>query len=364
MNTNVLRAPLIKSAIVLVIFSLLVYFTSTSEGSVWIAIGSLVVAGFRTIQWAVALSIGLIVCIAVMIGIFLGAAALFNPASASRMYEALLQTLSAWGTPVAGLFAAKPKEELTTVLDGFGSELKKDFSADIQTTRSDLKNTRTELETKLGSISSRLANLEQTTGGLAAVDQLETVAGQVKETAETTAEIKTALDSLKSSIEKTAKQVQEISAEAILGDLPARLEALEQKKIPEPPPAVDVTPMQKDIAAVQAELATLKKQQAEKTVADPVKVAKPAAKPVAKKAAKKAPGKTEKDEEHRIFSYFDNDDDKKKVAELVASTLKKDMSYKQVMDFVAKKLGGKKGEMITSHPSLSKDYIRMCRKKA
>jgi len=119
MNRNVLRAPLIKSAIVLVIFSLLVYFTSTSpEGSVWTSIGTIFVAGFRTIQWAVALSIGLIVCIAVMIGIFLGAAALFNPASASRMFEALLQTLSAWITPVAGIFASEPKEKLTTVLDG------------------------------------------------------------------------------------------------------------------------------------------------------------------------------------------------------------------------------------------------------
>jgi len=47
----------------------------------------------------------------------------------------------------------------------------------------------------------------------------------------------------------------------------------------------------------------------------------------------------------------------------VASTLKKDMSYKQVMDFVAKELGGNKGKIITSHPSLSKDYIRQCRRK-
>jgi alanyl-tRNA synthetase len=370
MNRNVLRAPLIKSAIVLVIFSLLVYFTSTSpEGSVWTSIGTIFVAGFRTIQWAVALSIGLIVCIAVMIGIFLGAAALFNPASASRMFEALLQTLSAWITPVAGIFASEPKEKLTTVLDGFGNALKKDISADIQSTRSDLKNTRTELETKLGSISSRLTDIEQATTALAPVEQVETLAGEVKGTVETADEIKTALDSLKSSIDKTAKRVQELSGEAILGDLPARLEALEQKKIPEPPPAVDITPIQKDIAAVQAELAALKKQLAEEPAKDAAPAAKAATKPAAKKAPKKppakaAPAKANKDEEHRIFSYFDNDDDKKKVAELVASTLKKDMSYKQVMDFVAKKLGGKKGEMITSHPSLSKDYIRMCRKKA
>jgi len=372
MNTNVLRAPLIKSAIVLLIFSLLVYFTGTSpEGSVWTSIGSILVAGFRTIQWAVALSIGLIVCIAVMIGIFLGAAALFNPQSASRMLEALVQTLAGWITPVAGLFAAKPKKEFSTILDGFGTELKKNINADIQTTRSDLKNTRTKLETKLGSLSSRLADFEQTTSGLAAVDQLEILAAEVKETAETTAGIKAALDSLKSSLDKTTKQVQKISSEAILGDLPARLEAVEKKEIPEPPPAVDLTPLQKDIAAVQAELASLKKQQAEKSTTPAAKTvakpAAPAAKTTAKKPAAKSPAKaakTAKDEEHRIFSYFDNDDDKKKVAELVASTLKKDMSYKQVMDFVAKKHGGKKGEMITSHPSLSKDYIRMCRKKA
>ena len=91
--------------------------------------------------------------------------------------------------------------------------------------------------------------------------------------------------------------------------------------------------------------------------------------PAAKAAPKAAPQKTASqkkstEEEHRIFSYFDDPADKQKVADIVASTLKKDMSYKQVMDLVAKEIGGEKGAIITSHPSLSKDYIRQCRRKA
>ena len=347
MKPNVLQAPLIKSAIVLVIFSLLIYFTSTSpEGSVWGSIGSIFIFAFRTIQWALALAIGLIVSLAVLFGIFFGAVALFSPASASRMYEGLRQTLLVWFTPVITLCKSQREEKLTAALDTFGQDLKNEFASDIQAAQVGLKRNQAELETSLGGLSSRLATLEETITGLAAAEQVEAMVGQVNDVGESAAVIKGAVDTLKSSVEQTAKQVQEVSGDAILGDLPARIEALEQQEIVEPTAGVDITGLEKNIAGLQSGLASVQQKVEE-----------------ALETAAQDEANTAEEEEHRIFSYFDAAADKKKVADLVASTLKKDMSYKQVMNFVAKELGGNKGKIITSHPSLSKDYIRQCRRK-
>jgi len=376
MKPSVLRAPLIKSAIVLVIFSLLVYFTgSSAEGSVWSAIGTIFITAFKTIQWLIGLSIALVVCIAVMIGIFFGAVAMINPSSSSRMYEGLRLTLIDWFQPLVNALKSNHAEQLTSALDEFGGDLKKEINADIAATQNILKKNQAELENKLSSLSSRLTALEETTSGLAAAEQVDALGEEVKGAVDSAAEIKTALkgelDALKNTAEQTAKQIQEVSGEAILGELPARIEALEQQEIPEPPPAVDIAPLQKDITALQAEL-TAVQQKVEEALQAATKVAEKPAVPAstsknepAEKESKKEKKSGEAEiEEHRIFSYFDDPADKKKVTDLVASTLKKDMSYKQVMDYVAKELGGAKGEIITSHPSLSKDYIRQCRRSS
>ncbi|MBW1749246.1 MAG: hypothetical protein JRJ37_00805 [Deltaproteobacteria bacterium] len=329
MKQNVLQAPLIKSAIVLVIFSMLFYFTSTSpEGSVWGSIGSIFIFAFRTIQWALALAIGLIVSLAVLIGIFFGAVAMFNPASASRMFEGLRQTLLAWFAPVITLCKSKREEKLAAAFNTFGQDLKKELTSDTQVAQVGLEKTQAELDTRLSDLSSRLATLEETTTGLAAAEQVETMAGQVNDVVESTAVIKGTVDTLKSSVEQTA--------------------------------SVDITGLEKNIAELQSELASVQ-QKTEEALQTATKAAAQAAQQSAAPVpAEKA--QTAEEEEHRIFSYFEGAD-KKKVADLVASTLKKDMSYKQVMDFVAKELGGNKGKIITSHPSLSKDYIRQCRRK-
>jgi predicted nucleic acid-binding Zn-ribbon protein len=382
MKPNVLRGPLVKSAVVLIILSLLVYFTSTTPGgSVWSSIGTLFIAAVKTVQWAVALAIGLSVSLAVMIGIFLGAAALFNPASSSRMYEGLRLTLADWFAPVIALFQSDREEKLAAALESQALSLKKEFSTDLQAVQAGVQKKQAELESKIGGIASRLAALAATTEALAPAEQVDAVAEEVKGVAESAAQVQSAVDASKDSVAQTSKQVEEISAEAILGDLPSRLETLEQQEIPEPP-KVDIEPLHKEIAALKTELAAVQEKSAEAvkkavaaqeaaSVAQPVKEEKPAqaekaARPVPKQKATKDAAKEKKqaprDEEHRIFSYFSDAADKKKVAELVASTLKKDMSYKQVMDLLAKGLGGKKGAIITSHPSLSKDYIRQCRR--
>lgn len=63
MNSDILRAPLIKSAALLAVVSLLVYLTATSaEGSLWSSLGTLLVGTFRVVQLGLGLIVALLFC--------------------------------------------------------------------------------------------------------------------------------------------------------------------------------------------------------------------------------------------------------------------------------------------------------------
>ncbi len=360
MKANVLRMPLIKAAGILFIFSLLVYFTSTDpEATIWTSLGTIIVAGFTTVQWLVAMSLALVFSIAFLIGVFLGAVAVFNPGTSSRMYEGLRLRLIGWLAPINELwtntFKSDNSEQLAA-LTALSEDLKTEIGTDIRAGQAGLQKLekmQNDLIARIDTLTARLTTLEEATAELATNQQVEELGEELKTVVDSTAGMREVVDSLQKKVTETSSEVAAISPETILGDLPGRLEALEQEK-PEQPAAVDLAPMEKKISEIQAEVASLKMNS---TV--------PAAAPAEKEKDESEPENTAEagDEGHRIFSYFDSQEDKTKVAELVASTLKKDMSYKQVMDLVAKGLGSN-GKIITSHPSLSKDYIRQCRRNS
>ena len=134
MKTNMMRAPLIKSAIVLLIFVLLAYLTSSSpEGGVLNSVGLIIIGAFRLVQWAFAMAIGLAVCIAFLIGIFLFAVSLVNKETAASMYEGVKCSISELCRPLfacLGSFQCKDaqcapahhgaglKDELQTIIAG------------------------------------------------------------------------------------------------------------------------------------------------------------------------------------------------------------------------------------------------------
>ncbi|HHB77072.1 MAG TPA: hypothetical protein ENK84_11115 [Desulfobulbus sp.] len=376
MKSNQLRSPLISSAILLAVFSLIVYFTLTSpEGSVFNSFGSIVVLILRTIQLAIGLALALIVSLSVLIGIFLGAVALVNPSASSRMYEGLRQTIRSWLTPLAVLLKSDKGENLKEEMGAFGATLKTDFSRMVAPVKKELAEVQGNLDTKVSTLRGKLSEVEKSVAGKASVEQVETVTAEVAAVSET-------LTGTEASVKTLAAKVEQAGAPdpgQILGDLPSRLEALEQKEDPE---AVDLQPIEDKISALQAEINKVTQPLEEKIAAltseitelkaaladqktDPRPVAgeKKAGKVEKKSAPAKvaAPGKDV--EEHRLLSYFSNPADKEKLADLVGQTLKKDMTYAQVTKFLVKKMGKDGGKIISEHPSLAKDYIRQCRRK-
>ncbi len=318
MKHNVLRGPLITSGLILLFLSVLIYLTSTSpDGSLWGSIGTLVVGLLKTVQLLIALSLGLLVSLAVLIGIFLGAVALVNPDTASRMFTGLTDTLSGWIAPLSEQVKSRCSRNtpsaVETVRDKVESEVRPLFSG----LQRDIKELRKEIRTELARIGERLDLLEQQTAGAAQKEELASLQDRVQAIGEKSDQVAVSVDTLKQGLETIGARVdQAAEMQPVLGELTERLNRLEQESV-----AVQQDGRSSGASAAEAGEA----------------------------------------EEHRIFSYLDDPADRQRLRDLVAANLKKDMTYAKFMDFLARELGGQAGEAVTSHPSLIKDYIKQCR---
>ncbi|MCI5124294.1 MAG: hypothetical protein D3925_07415 [Candidatus Electrothrix sp. AR5] len=96
MENNMLKKPLIQSALILALPSLLLYLIASSpEATVWSSLGMIALGGLRTIQWIIAMALALLICLAFLFAIFFGAVALFDRETSARMYGNLKHTCSA-----------------------------------------------------------------------------------------------------------------------------------------------------------------------------------------------------------------------------------------------------------------------------
>ncbi len=335
MKENLMRGPLLKGGGVLLVFMLLVYLTSTSaEGSVWSSIVTMVVTVFQLVQWVIGMIIGLAVSLAVLFGVFLGAVALANREASSNMYKGLK-------TSVAKLFSEtlacvkgakccgdsecsepqKMQEKVAAVVDAGEVEQVNDM-----------------LESRLSDLTDKIHALEAKMSAYASHEKLDKVATEVTASGDALANLQNLISGLESKVEDAAGKMTELSSETLLGDLPTRVKSIEAKDIAEKhdiAPIVDlVERMQDEIRETIEGLAQSEPEVAEESTGD----------------------------EHRLFSYFDNPADKEKLESLVSETLKKDMTYAQVMSFLEKEMGKEKGLIISEHPSLAKDYIRQRRR--
>jgi predicted nucleic acid-binding Zn-ribbon protein len=390
MKNNILLKPLILSVLVLSSFSLLIYLiVGSPEASLWSSLGTILVGIFRTIQWLLAMTLALAVCLAFLCAVFFGAVALFDRKVAAKMFQGLQESLPDWVpslpegccTSCASPAQSEDAELAAQEREIIAQERYETLHGEINGVQDHLHTTRDILSNTIDQLTARIEKLEDMTADMVSQQQLNDVSHKVQDAVDSLGGIQSAVSAMQNSIDHTASQVQDISPESVLKDLPQRVQTLEeQQNNAERPEPVDITPLQNDIKAMQKELNQVKERankalQAATEQAATEQAVTPDAQeqPVAQEQAaqestpQEAPSPQQEQEgqeesEHRIFSYFDDPADKEKLAELVASTLDKDMSYKQILNFLAKKFGKEKGKIISSHPSLTKEYIRQCRK--
>lgn len=322
MNNNILRTPLITSAVLLAVISLLVYLTATSsDGSLWNSLGTLLVGTFRVVQLGLGLIVALLFCLAVLSAIFLGGVAMVSRESAAKMADSLrrqvndrlllvrslvIRDVPPLGERVAGILASQWKAELLEKMEG---------------TVAATREAQVHAVEKIERVERRLDRIEQH----GAMDirledhdaQMQGIAGQVQQVREQMALLQGKVDELISGSDD--KQV-----DAVLTDLGRRMDSLEKSMIP-----------------LQEELTRARETWA------------------GKEGSGKDPGREgETPPEHRLFTYLEDKNMRTKVEDLVTETLDKNMSYDQVIDHLLAHSGKDTADILAVHPSLVKDYIR------
>ena len=270
MNANTMRTPLIKSAVVLLVFVLLAYLTSASpEGSVLGSIGMIIIGAFRLVQWALAMAIGLAVCIAFLIAIFLFAVAMVNKETAASMYAGVKQSVAVLLAPVfscLGSYKCKEAQcapSVQPVEAVAGNEQLKD---DLQTIIADEVKKVTEnqqvLSAQFTALNAQMQAMEEKSSGFAVAGQLDTIAGEIAASGKILGTVQATVTTLEGKLGDTVQQLQALTPEKILGDIPARLDKLEQ-----PVTGFDPQPLTESIQTLQKELEEIKKKSTPNTKA-------------------------------------------------------------------------------------------------
>lgn len=337
MKQNIMRGPLLKAGVVLLIFTLLVYFTSTSaDGSVWSSIAMIFIGAINLVRWAFGMVIGLVLCLAVLIGIFLSAVAFVNKESAASMYAALKATLVAWlaeGLAVVGDVKASTQQRKTVSAQGQQA---------LVTATTNVDEIHDMLESKLNDLTAKIHALESKMTDFASTDKLDQVAGEVNASGDALQKLSEVLTGLETKVADAHGKLQDISSEKLLGDLPGRVTSIEAKDVASKD---DIKPIVDLVERLQTEIQESIASLAQSTEEDEM-----------------VGGDTDDQESHRLFSYFEDVADQEMIQLLVEETLKKDMTYAQVMNHLVKEMGAEKGQIISDHPSLAKDYIRQIRR--
>jgi hypothetical protein len=272
MKTSMMRTPLIKSAAVLIVLVLLAYLTSASpEGGVLNSLGLIIIGAFRFVQWAIAMVIGIAVSIAFLIAIFLFAVSLVNKESASTMYAAVKVAIAELCQPVLTYIGSlrcrdnqcqEGQAKAAALPPPANDDLKEDLKVIISDEVLKVTDRQQALNEQLATLTNKIAALEAKTADFAAAAQLEAIASDIAATGEQLAAVKNQVAELDDKINASVNKLEGLSADKILGDLPARLEQLEQQDN-----SFDPQPLTEALESLKTEMEEVKKKGATKTPA-------------------------------------------------------------------------------------------------
>ncbi|MCL2789453.1 MAG: hypothetical protein FWD79_02295 [Desulfobulbus sp.] len=270
MKKNMMRTPLLKAGLVLLVLVLLASLTSASpDGSVLNSIGQIIIGAFRLVQWAIAMAISLTVCIAVLIAIFLFAVLLVNREAAASMYRTVKETVRTVCGPICSRFGAasgRCREEdascpapplQTAVAAAPDPHFQEELHAMAVDAVRKVSESQQALSDQFSALAGKMQVLEEKSADFAAANQLDAITSELAASGKTLATIQEQVAALEGKIDGTVQQLQGITPESMLGDIPARLQQLERPKDEQPP--FDPAPLAASIENLQVEVEELKK---------------------------------------------------------------------------------------------------------
>jgi len=250
------------------------YLTSASpEGSVLNSVGLIIIGAFRFVQWLVAMAIGLTFCIVFLIGIFLFAVSLVSKETAASMYAGVKQSVAVLCAPLfcclgaacktsQPIQSALPVEPVQSVQPAQvqsavdAGQLKDELQTIIVGEVRKVTDTQQALHDQMVALNAQLQTLEEKSATFAASGQLEAIAGEIAATGKVLGTVQATVASLEGQLGDTVQKLQTITPEAMLGDIPARLQGLEQQGAP---PVFDPQPLTDSLLTLQKEVEELKK---------------------------------------------------------------------------------------------------------
>ncbi len=319
MKKSVLRAPLIKSAFIIIVFSFLVYFTSNSaDGSIWSSVSFIVIGVFKVAQLAVGLILSLSLCLVVLGVIFFGTIAMISKDSAVNMYQDLFQTLR----NNFYFLKVNKNNDKNLVVEIINTEI----NGILNSRLNEIKKNQAEQYLQIRSFMER-------------VDKLEKYCD---------------LADLENQIKVLEKQVEQLSPELIIGDVLQDIATLGDKNNQQDN---NTRILEERLGSVNKEITELKA------------IVEKSYLQVNNETGAREVGEDqvqgeEKNSEtlYRICSYLEDPADCEDLEKHVGETLGKEMTFAQVIEYVNEKLSNHAAQVINDHPSLMKDYIRKRRK--
>jgi hypothetical protein len=182
-----------------------------------------------------------------------------NKETAASMYAGVKQSVAVLLAPVfscLGSYKCKEAQCAPPVqaVTGGNEQLKDDLQAIIADEVKKVTENQQVLSEQFIALNAQMQAMEEKSSGFAVAGQLDAIAGEIAASGKILGTVQATVATLESKLGDTVQQLQALTPEKILGDIPARLDKLEQ-----PVTGFDPQPLTESIQSLQKELEEIKK---------------------------------------------------------------------------------------------------------
>lgn len=339
MKNQELQSSLIKSGIILILTIFFIYaFAVDDSGGVTGTIASI----FSGILFILGLTLALAVSVIVMFGIYFGILYLYDQDTCKKTYgefKAKLADSSQYLSSSCSSICSSTKETIVPLQE----EDLKPLLQNQNNLGDQLSNLQDSIQSLENSLIALSTSVKTTGEDIARLDEKAAETDETLESKATTASVDEAakklgadITNLQTSVKPLGEKLAELEASisSLGGEEDTTSEDLQEK--------VDsaLNGMQEEMTSIKQSIEALLSQPQEKKDKE-----------------------EEEEESHKILGYFSVKADKNKFIKLVNEAVSKEMTYAQTGEFLNDSLSAAASEVIADHPSLTKDYIKICRQK-
>ncbi len=332
MKNQELKSSLIKSGLFLAVCIFFIYaFAVSDSGGITGTIASL----FSGVVFLIGLAFAVAFSIVVIIGIYFGILAMYSREVCTKSFSQFKTTLATSSGSLTRSFKCcsdtetlqqiseediAPLRDNQNVLNNQLTQVKNSIDS-LEQKIINVSSAMTDVTAELSTLTTKAETVEEELAGkalTATVDEsIKKLAGDINSIQNSITPLNTKISELETSVssqenEEESVDVQEVVNKAISG-------------------------LQKELAAVKASVEGLSTESQE--------------------------DEEPKDTSHRILTYFASKEDQDQFTTLVNEAVANEMTYAEIGEHLNDNLSAENAEIIADHPSLTKDFIRICRQK-